>query len=166
MAAGLDAGTDQADAQRPPGDGRRPVRDGHAAHRGGALGGDGAGIHDGARHTGQGVAEDDRAVDGREARDGRLGRAPCRAPAPRAVAAFPGKPTTHLMPSRSSWPSASRAAQQGRHGVPERRRSAWMDADLGRQLRVGDERLHASVAPDAAAPRWVAWPPITSAADR
>ena len=57
----------------------------------------------------------------------------------RPLARFSGKPATHLIPSRSR---AGGVAQGGRHGMGERAGRARMDADLGWQLGVGDQRGH------------------------
>ena len=55
---------------------------------------------------------------------------------------FVANPATHLMPIRSPEPSGVGAAQVGRHGVDERVGRPRVDADLGRQLGIGDESGH------------------------
>ena len=50
------------------------------------------------------------------------------------------KPATHFIPSRSSRPAGVGAAQVRGHGMRERARGARMDADLGRQLGIRDQR--------------------------
>ena len=127
MAAALDAGADERGPRRPAGDAWREPGDRHARDRGRPLGGDRAAVEDRDRDA------------GRRRRRGRRRRG--SPGSPRSAFAAP-KPATHLIPSRSSAPSSAGAAQEGRHRVGERPVRPWMDADLRRQLGVGDQRGH------------------------
>ena len=122
MAPALDARPDERRTWRPPAHDRREPADRHAGHGRGPQGGDRTAVEDRARQPGQRIVEDDDRVDRRQ---------------PEGV--VPAEPGDPLHAEKVVRTRRVGAAQVGRHGVCERAGRARVDADLGRQLGIGDE---------------------------
>ena len=123
MAVALDPAADERRADRPAADLRREAPDRDPGHRRGALGGDRATVEDRHGQAGGGVVEHHHGVDRRQAQ--------------RVVRREPGDP---LHPDEVVAAVGGRAPQVGRHRVHERPVGSRVHRDLGRQLRIGDER--------------------------
>jgi hypothetical protein len=123
VAPALDAGADQGGPRRPTVDRRCESADRDPRHRGGPERGDRPAVEDRRRDTGLHVVQDHDGVDRREP-DGPVGR----------EAGHPFHPEPVVGAGRVG------SAQMGRHGVDERPIRTRMDADLGWQLGIGDER--------------------------
>ena len=140
MAVALDPRADERRPWRPPGHDRgemadRDARDGRRPDRG-----DRTAIEDRGRGTRRGVIDDDQSADRRQS------------------ALVVGREPRHpLDPDQVACSTRVGAAQIRRHGVDERVRRSRVDADLRRQLGVGDEGDHRLLGQGRGARRCRAW---------